>query len=89
VYPTELSILQSRVGVPNCSRKVPLQGGSAGAAMYSKKDATSCKRVILRGEKKFNKWDKQFIREGVMQECNVCLNMMDARSVRSHKLRKI
>jgi hypothetical protein len=26
--------------------------------------------LFLRG-KKINKWDKQFIREGVMQECNV------------------
>jgi hypothetical protein len=43
----------------------------------------------LFGGKKISKeWDKQFIREGVMQNAMYDANMVHARTVRPHKSRK-
>jgi hypothetical protein len=40
------------------------------------------------GKKILKEWDKQFIREGVMQNAIYDANMVHARTVRPHKPRK-
>jgi hypothetical protein len=43
---------------------------------------------LFRGKKNFKEWDKQFIREGVMQNAMYDANLVHARTVRPHKPRK-
>jgi hypothetical protein len=43
---------------------------------------------LFGGKKILKEWDKQFIREGVMQNALYDANMVHARTVRPHKSRK-
>jgi hypothetical protein len=43
---------------------------------------------LFGGKKILKEWDKQFIREGVMQNAMYDANMVHARTVRPHKPRK-
>jgi hypothetical protein len=43
---------------------------------------------LFRGKKLLKEWDKQFIREGVMQNAMYDANMVHARTVCPHKARK-
>jgi hypothetical protein len=45
-------------------------------------------RQLFGGKKIFKEWNKQFIREGVMQNAMYDANRVQARTVRPHKPRK-